>query len=182
MLHLPALRWGKPYDSLEKVQVVHFDTGEPIAQISQVGGGVVQKDLRQSPKARAALRQLPIDELVRRCQRAGELFETAELPMGDGRQTVEQFVRQQSASTGLPEHMCRSNMGKNAFVLKNIDRILDALTRGLDLSILARGFGEEGRGVPISYQAQSSRSANRFGAQARFARTMDSLPDGGSFH
>ena len=41
----------------------------------------------------------------------------ATLPMGDGTQTPDEFVRAQSASTGLPEHMCRANMKKNAFVL-----------------------------------------------------------------
>ena len=31
MLNIPVLRWGKPYESLEIDQVVHFITGEPIA-------------------------------------------------------------------------------------------------------------------------------------------------------
>ena len=155
MLHLPALRWGKPYDSLEKQNVVHFDSGEPIAQVSQVGGGIVQRDMRQAQRARQALRQHSIDDLIERCKRAAVLFESAELPMGDATQTVDQFVHQQSASTGLPEHMCRSNMAKNAFVLANMDRILECLTRGLDLSILSRGYGDEGRGVIVSYQAQT---------------------------
>src|ERR671922_239700 len=35
------------------------------------------------------------------------------------------------------------------------DKILDALTRGLDLNILSRGYGVEERGIPVSYQAQS---------------------------
>ncbi|QDS92977.1 Putative succinate-semialdehyde dehydrogenase [NADP(+)] 2 [Roseimaritima multifibrata] len=155
MLHLPALRWGKPYESLDKQNVVHFATGEPIAEVSQIGGGIVQRDLRKAHKAREALLQLPISDLIERCKKAAVLFETAELPMGDGTQTVDQFVHQQSASTGLPEHMCVSNMGKNAFVLAHIDQIIDCLTRGLDLSILSRGYGEEGRGVTVSYQAQT---------------------------
>jgi len=46
-------------------------------------------------------------------------------------------------------------MKKNHFVLNQMDRILDALTRGLDLDILSRGFGVEARGIPVSYQAQS---------------------------
>ena len=36
-----------------------------------------------------------------------------------------------------------------------MDKILDSLTRGLDLEILSRGYGVEARGVPVSYQAQS---------------------------
>jgi acyl-CoA reductase-like NAD-dependent aldehyde dehydrogenase len=46
-------------------------------------------------------------------------------------------------------------MSKNAFVLRNMGQMLDCLTRGLDLEILTRGHGREGRGVIVSYQAQS---------------------------
>ncbi|HMF11567.1 MAG TPA: aldehyde dehydrogenase family protein, partial [Gemmataceae bacterium] len=82
-------------------------------------------------------------------------YAKAELPLGDGTQTPEQFVRMQSATTGLPEHMCRFNMEKNQFVLNEMERILDSLTRGLDLGILTRGHGMECRGVPVSFQAQT---------------------------
>src|SRR4030095_4224318 len=34
-------------------------------------------------------------------------------------------------------------------------KILDCLTRGLDLSILTNGYGVEGRGVTVSYQCQT---------------------------
>jgi len=36
-----------------------------------------------------------------------------------------------------------------------MDAVLDALTRGLDLSIFGRGHGIEERGVPLSFQAQA---------------------------
>jgi hypothetical protein len=78
----------------------------------------------------------------------------ATLPMGDGTQTPDEFVRAQSASTGLPERMCRANMKKNAFVLSEMRAILTSLTRGLSFDILSTGYGEE-RGVPISFQPQS---------------------------
>ncbi len=93
-------------------------------------------------------------ELIAACKRAGELFETGTLTVGDSKQSPEDFIQQQSATTGMPVAMCRANVTKNAFVLKNIDQILDCLTRGLDLNILARGYGEEGRGVTVSYAAQ----------------------------
>jgi len=50
--------------------------------------------------------------------------------------------------------MCRANMKKNAFVLAEMRRILESLTRGLSLDVLSSGHGEE-RGVPISFQVQS---------------------------
>ncbi len=154
MLHLPVLRWGEPYTSMEVDEVVHFSTGEPIARVSRANGGLIQRDARKGQRARDALREIPIDELIARVGRAGQLYMDAELPMGDGTQTAEQFVHAQSASTGLPEAMCRANMKKNAFVLAEMRSILDSLTRGLSLDVLATGVGEE-RGVPISYQAQS---------------------------
>jgi acyl-CoA reductase-like NAD-dependent aldehyde dehydrogenase len=134
--------------------VVHFQTGEPIAKVSRANGGMIQRDIRRAQRARDVLREIPIDELIARAAKAGELYATAELPMGDGAQTPDAFVHAQSASTGLPERLCRANMKKNMFVLTEMRRILTSLTRGLDLNVLTSGFGEE-RGVPISYQAQS---------------------------
>src|SRR5207244_123439 len=93
--------------------------------------------------------------LLQMVKKAGTLYTEANLPLGDGTQSPDQFVRMQSATTGLPEHMCRFNMTKNKFVLENMDKMLDALTRGLDLNFLTRGFGVDQRGVPVSYQPQS---------------------------
>jgi acyl-CoA reductase-like NAD-dependent aldehyde dehydrogenase len=154
MLNLPVLRWGQPYTCMDEDEVVHFQTGEPIAKVSRANGGLIQRDMRRAQRAREALREIPIDDLIDRVKRAGELYATAELPMGDGVQTPDAFVRAQSATTGLPERLCRANMKKNMFVLTEMRRILTSLTRGLDLDVLRSGFGEE-RGVPISYQAQS---------------------------
>jgi acyl-CoA reductase-like NAD-dependent aldehyde dehydrogenase len=154
MIQLPILRWGEAYTSMDVDTVVHFATGEPIAGVSRANGGMIQRDARKAQRARDVLRDIPIDELIARVGRAGELYMNATLPMGDGSQTPEEFVHAQSASTGLPERMCRANMKKNAFVLGEMRNILASLTRGLALEVLASGHGEEG-GVPISYQAQS---------------------------
>ena len=156
MIHLPVLRWGQPYDSLEKDEVVHFSNGEPIARVSQANGGIIQRDMRKAQAARRSLQKISIGQLIETVKKAADLYLHGTLPMGDGSQTPDEFVRAQSASTGLPEHMCRSNMEKNRFVLSKMDQILDALTRGLPLSIFSQGYGEEGRGVIVSYQAQAA--------------------------
>ena len=155
MIHIPVLRWGEPYKSLEVDKIVHFDTGEPVAEVSRANAGLVERDMRHARRARDVLRDIPVRDLLQMAKKAGELYARAELPLGDGTQTPDEFVRMQSATTGLPEHMCRFNMEKNLFVLSEMDKILDALTRGLDLNILTRGHGIEARGVPLSYQAQS---------------------------
>jgi acyl-CoA reductase-like NAD-dependent aldehyde dehydrogenase len=154
MINLPVLRWGQPYTSLDVDEVAHFADGEPIARVSRANGAMIQRDMRKAARAREALREIPMDELMTRVGKAGELYTSATLPMGDGTQTPDEFVRAQSASTGLPERMCRANMAKNAFVLSEMRSILTSLTRGLDFSILSTGHGEE-RGVPVSYQPQS---------------------------
>jgi acyl-CoA reductase-like NAD-dependent aldehyde dehydrogenase len=155
MLRLPILRWGQPYRSLEEEEVVHFESGEALARVSQANTGLLARDIGRAPRARASLREIPAAELVQMMKRAADFYRDGDLPLGDGTQSPAEFARQQSATTGLPEHMCRANMVKNHFVLSNMDRILDSLTRGLDLDILTRGYGVEARGVTVSYQAQT---------------------------
>jgi len=155
MLNIPVLRWGQPHHSLDQEDVVHFATGETLAKVSRSIPGQVGRDMRKAGRAREALREIPTGELIAMMKKAGELYLNATLPIGDGEQTPDDFAVQQSATTGLPEHMCKANMAKNHFVLQNMGQILDALTRGLDLEILTRGFGVEQRAVTVSYQAQS---------------------------
>jgi acyl-CoA reductase-like NAD-dependent aldehyde dehydrogenase len=154
MVNLPVLRWGQPYTSMDVDQVLHFSTGEPIANVSRANGGLIQRDMRRAARARDVLREIPIPDLIERVGRAGELYANAELPMGDGTQTPDEFVKAQSGTTGIPERLCRANMKKNTFVLAEMGRILASLTRGLDLDVLSKGYGEE-RGVPISFQAET---------------------------
>src|SRR5260370_23590447 len=141
MIHIPVLRWGEPYKSMDLDKVVHFQTGEALAEVSRANGGLIERDMRHAKRAREVLREIPIAELLKMVKKAADLYTSAELPLGDGTQTPDQFVHMQSATTGLPEHMCRFNMQKNHFVLNEMERILDSLTRGLDLNILTPGFG-----------------------------------------
>jgi acyl-CoA reductase-like NAD-dependent aldehyde dehydrogenase len=154
-MHLPAWRFGKPYESLERETLVHFLTGEPVAEVSQVGGALLGRDLQKAANARRALLSIDPEEIVERLQTAGNLYAHGTVTVGDTPQSPDDFVKQQSATTGLPEKLCRANMQKNMFVLSNMDRILDALSRGLDPKILWSGYGVEHRGVTVSYQAQS---------------------------
>ena len=64
MLNIPVIRWGKPYDSLEIDEVLHFATGEPIAKVSQANAGIISRDMRQVGKARDTLRVIAAIEMV----------------------------------------------------------------------------------------------------------------------
>ena len=153
MLEIPAVRWGQPYESLEKADVVHFETGEVMAQMHQANAGLVRMDMRKAAKARDILRQFTSEDLIAKCAAAADQFLNGNLSFGGGTQSPEEFCRIQSATTGLPLNMARGNMKKVAFVLQHMGDILEALTRGLPLEILSRGYGSEDRGVTMSYQA-----------------------------
>lgn len=156
MLEIPVIRWGQPYESMEQQPVVHFETGEELATVHQANGGLIKMDMRKAAKARDLLRQFTVDELCGMCSKAADFYMEGELPLGDGTQNPQEFCRMQSATTGLPEHMCAGNMRKNAFVLKHMREVLEALTRGLPFEILTKGYGVEERGIMVSYQANTN--------------------------
>src|SRR6059058_196174 len=99
MLHIPVLRWGEPYKSLDIDKVVHFDTGETLAEVSRANGGLVERDMRFAPRARNVLREIPIKQILELVKKAADLYTKAELPLGNGTQTPDDFARMQSATT-----------------------------------------------------------------------------------
>ena len=72
MIHIPVLRWGEPYKSLEIDKVVHFATGSPVAEVSQANGGLVSRDMRLAGRARDALREVPIHDLLEKIKKAAD--------------------------------------------------------------------------------------------------------------
>ena len=72
MLHLPVLRWGSNYDSLEVDEVVHFLTGEPVAKVSQANAGIARRDLKKAQRARDLLCDIPVQELIEEPSTVGE--------------------------------------------------------------------------------------------------------------
>ena len=52
-MHIPISRWGEPYKSLDVDKVVHFITGEVLAEVSRANGGLVERDMRQCHRARS---------------------------------------------------------------------------------------------------------------------------------
>ena len=150
--HLPALRRGKPYESLDKVEVVDPRTGEPMAVVSQINAGILRKDLAKMGEARAALKRFTVEQLIEISAKAGEFFLNGELPLGDKghTQTADDYVRTLSATSGLPFVMVKRNMAKIHFALTNVRTVLNGLTRGLPLDVIDRGYGEQS-GAAVSY-------------------------------
>src|ERR1051325_6394433 len=80
--HIPAIRRGKNYESLDKAQVLDHRTGKELISISQVNAGIIRKDLAKIDEARKALRRLSTEDLLSICAKAGELFMNGSLPLG----------------------------------------------------------------------------------------------------
>ena len=156
MLHIPILRKGAPYKSLDVVRVAHHRTREPFVEISQANAGLIRRDLADEERARAALAAFSVAELIAMSVRAAEIFANDELPLGDESQTPEAYVEQVSATTGLPHVLARRNMGKIRGAMAQMESVLRGLTRNLDFSILDRGHGEiEGGAVSFFPRTQS---------------------------
>jgi hypothetical protein len=150
--HLPALRRGRPYDSLDKTEVRDHRTGEVRAVVSQVNVGIIRKDLQRIAESRAALKKFTVAQLIEISAQAGELFLSGTLPLGDRghTQSAREYVETLSATSGLPHVMVRRNMVKIHHALVSMKTVLNGLTRGLDLSVLDHGVGEQ-LGAPVSY-------------------------------
>jgi len=150
--HIPALRRGKVYESLDKIEVKDHRTGELKAVVSQVNAGIVRKDLQRIGESRAILKRLSTARLLEICSAAGEKFLRGTLPLGGDQQSQspEEYVQTLSSTSGLPHVMIRRNMQKIFDALTNMKAILNGLTRGLDLSILDAGHGEQS-GTPVSF-------------------------------
>ncbi len=141
MLHLPLLRRGVPYKSLDVVRAPHHATGKPFVEISQANVGLIRRDLLEQDQMRASLARIPVARLVEMIDRAGDLFLNDTLPVGDDLQRPEDYIQQLSATTGMPFVMGRRNMARVANVMRHVGDILRGLTSGLDPAVLDRGFG-----------------------------------------
>lgn len=150
--HIPVIRRGRPYESLDKITVVDHRNGNVLAEVSTINAGIIRKDLQRIGESRAALKKFTTAQLIEISAKAGEHFLNGTLPLGDKGQTQspQQYVETLSSTSGLPHVMVRRNMQKIHHALTNMQTVLNGLTRGLDLSILDKGFGEQ-FGTRISY-------------------------------
>ena len=143
--HIPVLRLGRSYESLDKFEVKNHRTGELMATVSSVNAGIIRKDLGKLAAARASLKKFTCAQLIELSAKAGEHFLNGTLPFGDKghTQTAQQYIETLSATSGLPHVMVKRNMAKIHHALTNMKTVLNGLSRGLDLSIIDAGYGEQ---------------------------------------
>ncbi|MBI1176729.1 aldehyde dehydrogenase family protein [bacterium] len=143
--HIPVLRLGRPYESLDQSEVKNHRNGEVLAKVSSVNAGIIRKDFRKIDSARAALNKHSVAELIELSAKAGEHFLNGTLPLGDKghTQSAAQYIETLSLTSGLPHVMVKRNMTKIHFALTHLKNVLNGLSRGLDLSIIDQGMGEQ---------------------------------------
>jgi len=142
VVHIPILRRGRPYRSLETVRTPHYRTGQPFVEISQANAGLIRRDLLDQETPRAILAGFTSRELFDISAHAAGLFAESGLPLGDSVQSPDDYVRQVSATTGLPHVIVRRNMHKIRTVLAEIETVVNGLTRHLDSRVLDTGYSD----------------------------------------
>jgi hypothetical protein len=90
-----------------RFEIVHHATGNPAARVSMANPGLITRDVARMDYD--VLDAFPMRDLLAMSRKAAELFMSAALPIGDGRQSFDDYVRDLSATTGMPHSYCRSN-------------------------------------------------------------------------
>ncbi|NIR50199.1 aldehyde dehydrogenase [candidate division KSB1 bacterium] len=154
-MHIPILRAGQPYKSLDVLQVKNFITGETVAELSQANSGLIRKDFARAEENKHTLDSLPGQELLMMCKNAADLFMRENLPLDGETQSPEDYIKILSTTSGMPEVLCSKNMEKIRLVLDEMETVLGGLTRGLGLEILDVGWGKQNERL-LSYICQTN--------------------------
>ncbi|HVQ41515.1 MAG TPA: aldehyde dehydrogenase family protein [Vicinamibacterales bacterium] len=156
MLHIPLLRQGRPYRSLDVTTAPHHATRQPFVEVSHANVGLIRRDLLQQDAMRNALMAHRVFDLIEMTRRAAPVFLKDTLPLGDTVQSPDDYVMQVSATTGMPHVMVRRNMQRVASVMEHVGFILRGLTRGVDPEVLDRGYGDMiGQAISFSPRARA---------------------------
>src|SRR3990172_6677105 len=156
MIHIPLIRKGDPYTSLDIARLFHHRTGELFVTVSQANPGLIRRDLLNQERSLKRLAQLSTGELVAMCSRAADHFLSDSLPLGDQLQSPADYVAQVSATTGLPYTLVRRNMLKIRSMLAQMEHVLSGLTRNVSWEVLDRGWGDfEGHSLSFFPRGES---------------------------
>ncbi|MEX2579650.1 MAG: aldehyde dehydrogenase family protein [Verrucomicrobiales bacterium] len=158
--HIPIIRQGEVYKSLDVQSLNRLGSDEPAAELSFACADMIKYDLHKMKQAREALKRFSCRELVDITKKAGKIFLDDDLPIGaDGQmQSPEDYVLSLASTSGLPHSLIRTNMERLGGIFDQIDSIFRGLTRGLDWEVLDKGYGEQG-GAPVSFSATTNELA-----------------------
>jgi len=155
MWNIPLLRAGRPYESMSSIRIDDFRSGKPVATVSQANPGLIAKDIRRTN--RDIFRNFSTSDMLEICRKATRHFLHSDLPVGGTAQSPTDYVQCLSATTGMPETLCRKNMTKIQGMLENMEQVLRGLTRGLDLSVFDVAGGRASVPAnPISFACETN--------------------------
>lgn len=156
MLHIPLLRRGRPYRSLDVARIPHHASRQPFAEISHANVGLIRRDLLAQESMRDALLAISTGDLIARTQAAAPIFLNETLPLGDAMQSPDDYVRQVSATTGMPFVMVRKTMQRVASAMVHVGEVFRGLTRGVPPAVLDRGYGDiDGQAISFYPRSQA---------------------------
>ena len=92
MLHIPILRKGNPYKSIDVQRVPHFKTREMFVEVSQANAGLIRRDLLDLDAAQATLAAFTTEQLIAMCRQAADYFMNGTLPVGEESQTPDDYA------------------------------------------------------------------------------------------
>jgi hypothetical protein len=141
MLHIPILRHGKPYESIDKVEIVHHATGEPVAKVSQANAGLISRDVNRMDYD--VLEQFKVRELIDMCRKAAEVFLTGTVAGWRSGAVVRRLRPAALEHDGHAVRVLPHERQEDPPHARRDRGDPRGLTRGFDLSILDRGFGDD---------------------------------------
>jgi hypothetical protein len=165
-LHLPVLRGGAPYRSVEAAPLRDLRSGRLVAEVGQANPGLIARDLAaRMPEAAAGaggrhalamggrrqepfhplLGELPFARRLEICRRAAALFAEGELAIGMAGETQSpaEYLRDLAATTGIPHSLGRVNLEKLRATLAQMEEVVDGLSRGLPAAAIDPAGPEE---------------------------------------
>src|SRR5688572_11855835 len=92
MLHIPLLRKGEPYKSVDILRTQHYRTKEPFVGLSQANVGLIRRDLLDQEGPRRALAGYTTADLIRICLKAANHFVNDWLPLGEDAQSPQDYI------------------------------------------------------------------------------------------
>ncbi|MEY2881167.1 MAG: hypothetical protein RLZZ15_3547 [Verrucomicrobiota bacterium] len=154
-IHIPILRLGRPYRSLD-VQTHAIGNGDTL-EVSVANSGLIRRDLRELAASGEALRAIPTETLVGYMEKAAELYLHGNLPWGDGDrlQSPSDYAAALSLMTGLPHTLGRGNMAKVHAAMSNIRAVIAGLTRGLPHALFDTGVVRQD-GLDVNFFPQTN--------------------------
>ena len=132
-LHLPVLRHGAPYLSLDTYAIESCDGGGTLGTVSLANRALIERDLEEWSKPAQELAAYTTAQILERARAVAKIFEEEALPVfpGGPSRSMAEHVDVVSQSTGLPKHIVRVHMKNIVTAWTRLADTIDGLTRGL---------------------------------------------------